>query len=337
MKRIYWLLGIVLLLAIGFGALQLSSKGKEKSTFVTEARDFKVADVAEVSKVFLAHRDGKQTTLNKVEGEWLVNGKYLANNNAIKNLLQAIGSIEMQYIPTRASTENIVKNLATEGILVQVFDAAGNKLKGYYIGGSTSDERGTYAILEDTNDPFVVQLPGWVGNLRFRYNLVGDDWRSKMLFQHSVDDIELVSIEYPTRRNLSFILTPKGEEFQVAPFYETDQPVRPVQRSRAERYLYKYENLFISEYNNQAVMERAELRKKIPFATINIKLKDGEEMQIKAFPHFNERILTNDLKSGDIIENERMRGYDLLLNGDEDFAVVQTGDFGHFLETYQSF
>lgn len=337
MKRIYWLLALVVVLALGFAALQFSSRGKEQGTYVTEKRDFKVAAPEEVSKVFLAHRDGKQTTLIKQNDQWLVNGEYPANENAISNLLEAIGSIEMQYIPTKAAAENIVKNLATEGILVQVFNAAGTKLKGYYIGGSTADERGTYAILEDSNDPFVVQLPGWVGNLRFRYNLVGDDWRSKMLFTHSIQDIELLSIEYPTRRNLSFVLTPKGDEFQIAPFYETDQPIRPVPRGRAERYLYKYEKLFISEYSNHAVTEKAALVQKQPFATIYIKLKDGEEMRIKAFPHFNERYITADMKTGEVIDETPMRGYDLLLNDDQDFAVVQTADFAPFLETYQSF
>ncbi|MEM9835036.1 MAG: DUF4340 domain-containing protein [Bacteroidota bacterium] len=337
MNRINWLIGIVVVLALGFAALQWSSQGKEKGTHLVNTRDFKVADPTQISKVFLADRKGNQTTLTRAGEDWIINGKYLANENAIKNLLQAVTSIEMQYIPARAAVDNIIKNLATEGILVQVFDQDGQKVKGYYVGGSTADERGTFAILEGADEPYVVHLPGWVGNLRFRFNLVGDDWRSKRVFGEEVEDIERLSIEYPTRRNLSFVLERAGEEYKVAPFYETDQSVRPVPRSRAERYLVKYGHLFVSSYENQAVTERAALRQKIPFAHIRLKLVDGTEKDLKAFARYAERTISVDPKTGQTFDDRPLQGYDLLLNNDEDYAVIQTGDLGHFLVTYDSF
>lgn len=332
-----WLLALVLFLAAGWFFLQSGTSQTAKGTHLVEDRDFKVSEPESISKIFLADRRGNQTTLEKKEDIWMVNGDYPANENAIKNILDAVGRIEMQFIPAKAAVPNIVKSLATEGILVELFGPNGKKVRGYYIGGATSDERGTYAIMEGADQPYVVHLPGWVGNIRFRFNLVGEDWRSKRLFATPVEDIARLSIEYPTQRNRSFILTPAGENYEVAPFYETDQPVRLSPRSRVERYLYQYEKLYISEFENTARSAKAELIQGLPFAVISLDKVDGSEQVVKVYARIGQRTITVDPKDGTVSEDTPIQGYDLLFNDDKDFAVIQTGDLQPYLMSYQSF
>ncbi|MCB9291126.1 MAG: hypothetical protein H6560_27725 [Lewinellaceae bacterium] len=49
----------------------------------------------------------------------------------------------------------MVESLATEGMKVELYDKDGGLLKAYYVGGSTSDERGTYMIMEGAEQPYV--------------------------------------------------------------------------------------------------------------------------------------------------------------------------------------
>ncbi len=338
MQRLYWLLAIVLILGGLYFFLQPASSTAAKGSHLVAERQFKIADASTVSRIFLADRTGQQTTLSRQGSEdWLVDEKYPANENAIKNLLDLVTRIDMQHIPAKAATPNIITNLATEGILVQLFNRQGEQLKGYYIGGSTPDERGTYAIMEGAEQPYVVHLPGWVGNLRFRLNFFGDHWRSKQIFQEEISQIELVSVEYPTQRNRSFILQRQGEGYQVAPFYETEQPKRTVPRERAERYLYSYEKLFVSSFENQAAEEKAGLLQNLPFATIRLVLTNGSEKIVKAYPRFADRKLHIDSETGDISTDEPLLGYTLLLNEEEDMAVIQPEMLQPFLLSYQSF
>ena len=64
----------------------------------------------------------------------------------------------------------MVKSLASEGIKVELYDRKGEKIKAYYVGGATPDERGTYMIMENAEEPYVAHIPSWEGNLRFRFN-----------------------------------------------------------------------------------------------------------------------------------------------------------------------
>ncbi|MEL6142020.1 MAG: DUF4340 domain-containing protein [Bacteroidota bacterium] len=337
MQRIYALAGIVVILAIALGFFYYSDGDSAKGTRLGEDRDFKVAELEAISKVFISDRAGNATTLTKSGDAWMVNDQYPANSSAMENLMQAVEQIEMQYIPANKAIPNIVKNLATEGIHVEIFAAGDRKIKGYYIGGSTADERGTFAIMEGAEQPYVVHIPGWVGNVRFRYNLVGDDWRSKILFQENLANIDLVSIEYPTQRNKSFVLERGSDGYAIGPFYETGQPTRKLSVGRAEQYLSAYESVYLSAYANHAVQEKAELLRRNPFATLRISRSDGSETSIKLFPRLNSEYEAADPNTDAFVSQVQEAGWNLLLNDDADFVTASSQMIQPLLVSYTSF
>ncbi|MBK7335093.1 MAG: hypothetical protein IPJ00_02540 [Saprospirales bacterium] len=65
-------------------------------------RKFKVEDPEAIHKIFLADRRGNQTTLIRTGDKWIYNGAHPANPNIMKNLLEAITRVELQYIPPPA-------------------------------------------------------------------------------------------------------------------------------------------------------------------------------------------------------------------------------------------
>lgn len=337
MQRIYWLFALVIALGLAVFAITKFSGDRAQGTRMVADRDFKVADPDVLSKIFIVDRVGNANTLTRNGDSWTFNGKYEANENVMKNLLDAITKIEMQYIPANAAVPNIVKNLATEGIRVDLFDRSGDKIKSYYIGGSTPDERGTFAIMEGAEQPYVVHIPHWVGNLRFRFNLKYDQWRTRKLFEEDIDQISLVSVEYPTQRNNSFVLERKGDGYQVGPYYETGQAVREVPRGRAEGYLVKLEEGYVSAYFNAAVEEKAALIRRIPFATLRIERKDGSEMAMKIFPRASREFDALDPNTDAAVSQMREEGFNLLLNDDADFATAQNPTIQPLLISYDSF
>lgn len=305
---------------------------------MVENREFKVENIEDVAKVFIADRNGFTTKLEKQsDGTWLLDGTYEAYDNAMGNLLDAIENIEMQYIPPNNSIPTIVKNLATEGIHVEIFDRKNRKLRGYYIGGSTQDERGTYAIAEGVEQPYVVHIPGWTGNIRFRYSLIDQEWRTKKMFFTPIEEIELVSVEYPTRRNRSFVLQKEGDKFFIAPYYETDQPKREISRGRAEQYLVNFEESYISDHQNRDKEGKSAALARLPFAIVRMKKTDGTEQDVKFYPRINEAFESLDPNTDAFASSLGDKGYDLLMNKDKDYAVASSKSMNKFLTTYQNF
>ncbi len=285
MDRTKILLIVFLLLGTVVGYLVFSNglEGDNTSLLVAD-RKFAPEDINQVNKIFIADRRGNKTLLTRQKGYWLYNDQYKARPNAIENLLDAVSRIQVKYKPPVAAVENMIKELSSQGIKVELYDKNDKVLKTYYIGGGTADERGTHAIMEGAEQPYVTHIPGWEGNIRFRYNLVGEDWRDKTLLSFQNEDIASISIEYPKQKNKSFILKKESNQYEVTPFYEiTPRINRPLSSSKIEAYLMGYENIIAEAFENENPV-RDSILQLVPFSIIRLKNREAKETELKLYP-----------------------------------------------------
>ncbi|MTB50497.1 hypothetical protein [Lewinella sp. W8] len=332
---------LLLLAVVVLGALAwyVSSQGQTPTRLAdgAEERQFAYAEIDDVHKIFVADRKGHTVTLTRGgETGWLADGKP-ANENVMKNLLSTVRLIDIQSLPTRKAIPNMVKNLATQGILVQLFDRNGNKLRGYYIGGSTNDETGTYAIKEDSENPYIVHQPGFTGNIRARFNLWDDEWRSKVYFQVDPDKVERLSIDYPKQQSKSFLLEKDGGSYRLSPLYETGQPVREIPRGVAEGILSRYEKYYVNRYENQDAPSIERARELLPFAVITLQEEGQEAKEMRLFPRYQGRTLTNDVKTGEYIESGGLEAFTAFINNGEDWVLLNVETTQPLLVAYDSF
>ncbi len=324
---------LLLLLAFGMlGAFVLWYFTVQSNISLGTDRHFKVENPEDVYKIFIADRQGETVLLERKPGYWLYNGKYKARPNAIANLLDAITRVDIKYKPPQAAVKNMITDLAANGLKVEIYNKNGKRLKAYYIGGSTSDERGTHMIMEGAQQPYVAYLPGWEGNLRFRYNLRGDDWRDKTIFAYQQSDIQSVTVEYPKQRNQSFRIERKGDDFEVKPFYATTPVInRPLDLSKVEAYLEGFKSLGAEAFENRNP-RRDSVQRLIPFSIISVTDKNGNTTVARLFPIIpahNSAIAP--LPGANVVER-----YFLDWNR-EDFMLIQHQVFSKVLREYEFF
>ncbi len=324
MKRTLILLAAVVLL----GGIAYYASQRTPAAPDAWERDFATPDLTRIHRIFIADREGNRADLRRGGPTgWRYNGEP-ANENVMKNLLQAVEQISVQRLPSSKAVPNLVRNLAGGGILVQLFDAEGDKLKGYYIGGGTNGEFGTAAIMEGSEHPYVVHLPMWSGNLRHRFNLRGDEWRSKVLYQVDPDRVDYLSIEYPRQQDQGFRLERTSDgTFTVFSFEESGSGGRQVPRGVAEAVLSRYENYYISRYQNgdTAAVNRAHNR--LPFAIIRIREEGGEEQTARLFPHYR----------WPDTPDQTLESYTALIHDDRDWALLAVETTQPLLVGYDSF
>jgi hypothetical protein len=264
------LIVLALLALIGsVGAWYLLSK--EDSNLEGYDFHFAVKDTADIAKVFLADREGKTVTLTRENSsQWLVGGKYAAQPDMVQNLLETLNQVELKFRLPRNAVAAVVKDIATEGIKVEVYDKSGKTMRTFYVGGSTSDDRGTFMMMENSNEPYVMHIPGFQGMLRPRFLTEEQDWRERFVFKMQPQNIKMVSVEYPNQQAKSFKLTRDDSNFKVEPFYDVVPRInRPVVQGMVAAYLQGFEKLGIEGF--EAGNPKADsLRQSPVFAKITV-------------------------------------------------------------------
>ena len=181
-----------------------------KST-ISSQNNFGVSDTASISKIFIADRNGITITLNRNKNSWLVNDKYKVRKDAIETLLSTINQIKIKRPVSKNASDNVIKNLATTGVKVEIYTNQAIPIKTYTIGSSTSNHLGTYMYLAGTEFPYVVHIPSFNGFLSPRYGIQGNrisekDWRSTNIFNLKIQSISKVTINNIKKPEKSFTL-----------------------------------------------------------------------------------------------------------------------------------
>ncbi|NJC25206.1 hypothetical protein [Neolewinella antarctica] len=315
---------LLAVLVLGAGAWLILRKDATENSLADkgESRQFGYADVDRIDRIFIADRKGNRVDLTRggVSG-WLADG-VPANENIMLGILQVIEGLDVQSLPSYKAIPVILEDLATSGTLIQLFDADNNKLRGYYLGGTTADETGTYAIKEGVEDPYVVHLPGFTGNVRQRVVHVGDEWRDKIYWRVDPEKVESFSIEYPKLRNKSFVLTKNGDRFQLKPFYASNQQTRNVPRGGVEGILTRYEKYYVNAYENLDEKSITAARDALPHAVIRVKEEGKPEQTMVIYPRYGANEFTNNPKTGAIVNRGGLKAYSAFINDGADWALL---------------
>ncbi len=329
MKRTLLLTALFILL--GAGAIYvLRQKDKVSGTHVSWDMDFAVKNTSEITKIFIADRAGKQATLERKAGHWLYNGKYKVRPTAIETLLETIGNLNVLYIPPKVAEAAMIKSLASEGLTVEIYGKENKRIKRYYVGGVTNDERGTFMIMEGAEQPYVVHVPSFIGQLRVRYLLDADDWRDRNVFSENPEDIQSISIEYPQQKSASFRLEKVDKaSYEVRPYFSTTPLSKAPQRKGiAEAYLLQFEKLGSEGFITDRP-ERDSVTSLVPFAIVNLVKTDSSSKVVRFWPVS--------------VEQHRRDGtpyvvrYYTDINNGEDFVMTQDHVFGAIFRDYQFF
>lgn len=337
MKKNKTLLIVVILLSVVAFILIYTNKS---STIKKELKDFAVEDTASITKIFLADKSSvnANVTLEKVApGNWKVNGKYTARYDAIATLLHTIKKLEVKSPVAKSAFETVIKNLATEGVKIEIYQKD-ELIKTYYVGGPTEDMLGTFMLLENSNTPFIMQLPGLNGYLTPRYFTDESAWKERTVFNYKQGEIVSVTVEYPQNTSFSFMLKVKGEKSFSITSPDNKNSVSTIDTNKILTYLAAFQNI---QY--EVVMKNIDKAKKDsilssqPLCIMTVVDRNGNKNAIKFFlKPISENSLTKEDREGKPLKYDLDRMFALVDNGN-DFVIVQHFVFDKLLMAFQDF
>jgi len=246
---------IIFLIFITF----FSCQNKKK---LTDRRDFSINNIDQIDYIEIKNKTPKAVFLYKKNKKWELKNGFPVSKEAIGYLLETIQDMQIKRPVAVKEKENILKRMSVQRTQVSIF-SNGKNIKTIYVGGNTQDQLGTYMILNDSSEPYVMSIPGFNGYLSSRFSCEENTWKDKIIFNINKDDIEKIKINYRDSIN----------SFQI---HSKD--------SLSNQYFSNFQKISCEKFlKNTRDFNVEEIKKREPIFDVNIRLKTSEEIKLKAF------------------------------------------------------
>jgi hypothetical protein len=318
-------------------ALYIFKFENKSSTIDTEARNFKYKDTAAITKIFIADKEGDQSTLVRTKKGWIVNDKYSCRPDAILNLLEVIRNVEVKMPVHKNARENVLKVMASSALKVEIY--AGKKLvKQYYVGHETPDSEGSYLLQTNVKtgknyeEPFVCFIPGFIGYLLPRFIAKENEWRDRVVMNYIPPQMKQIKVQHVENPDSSFtidLLT--NNSFSLKNHNGVEMPFDQFKMKQYIAYLQNlsYEVLLTGTHKNLS----DSLFKTKPFIIISI---NGRDFKTDDFKFYHKTPPDIDHEYGVEYKYDPDRMYMRFAN-DREWALVQNFVFGKLLVSHNYF
>lgn len=271
----------MVLLVLGGLLWWLMQRDSGQSTISNYEGSFAVPDTNMIAKIRILDRNNNSLSFARQEGYWIVNDSFKVEPRIMKELLETVSELEIRYIPPASMVPNILKSLTSNSKRVDILDDKGEALKSYYLGGGDSQGTGTFAMMDGSEQPFVISMKSFYGSVAARFFMDINDWRARNLFDIDHEDIITMAVDYPRNKEDGFVINRTGErEFEVKPISElTSEATGKVDDDVVFTYL---KNL--SKFKNESFLNDPMLRDSlsdyVPFCQVKVLTKDSVERSV---------------------------------------------------------
>ena len=230
---------ILILLVAAAGYLYLKD---QSSTLDPRLSDFSIEeDQASRLDSILLSQGSETIKLYRNNNRWYLNEQQYALEQNVKQLLNVFQDLRVEAPAQRSNREELLEIIRENPIHVKIYN--GDDLIKDYLIEDHSQKKGTsYMMMNESEEPFIMSLPGYDGDLA---NLVKVDvsyWRDKTLFDYSGLDIKSIKVTYPSDMDHSFYLTYGEDEFKLQSLGD-DKYIEDFNSSRAARYFSYFGNV----------------------------------------------------------------------------------------------
>ena len=317
MKRGTLLLLLAMLILLALWLVNRCSSDT-KTELLKEQMSFTVDRIEDVHKLFIVKRNAEPVLLSRNGDQWILDDSHVANPYVMEGILDVIQNARIQYIPSDTEVESVMPIMAAKGIKVEVYGKRDNLLQAYYIGSVTQNEKGTHFYKEGGERSYVMEMPYGEVNIRQRFNIRYDDWKTRLIFDDKVEDIASAKVDFPRSPGDGFVIQQEDGDFSISPLMKDQRPIdRPLKDDVFEKYLISFKGVNFVEFNNE-VSAKDSIMSHDPFMIIELVNRRADTFDLSLWPKAMQ--LSNPRQAHDV-ENPLIGYY--AIDRNKDFGTVQ--------------
>jgi hypothetical protein len=337
-------LPIIIILVLALIVIFLVIKSKT-NTIDSSSNQFAVDDTASITKIFMADKNNNSVKLSRIDSSsWIINDTFRASKDIVVSLLKTIMSLDVKQPVSKSGREQIMKLLATNSTKVEIYQKVyridlfdkiklfpHEKLtKTYYVGMATQDNQGTYMMIENSEEPYVVYIQGFRGFLNTRYSPLVKDWRDHTVFSLRYNQIKSVEVDITGDSKNSFLAVKKSpRDFDVRMLADRSLNI-PYDTLKIMDLFASFEDIrFEALLNDIEKTKKDSILSSNSYITLNVESVDGKKVEVKTFlrnapPDQIDQI-------GNIVKYDKDRLY-ALINNNKDLVLIQFYVFGRLFK-----
>jgi len=250
-------ISIIVLIALAVIAAFLLMKNAGGS-FRKKSNVFAVSDTSNITKFFLADKNNNTVKVVRTDnGSWVLNDKYEVNPSMVQIMLKTFILIDIKAPVAKSTRNTIIRLLAGKSVKTEIYQSVyrinlfnwiklfpHEKLtRTYYVGDATMDNSGNFMLMEGSEEPYIVNIPGFRGFVSTRYSALEGDWRSHSVFRYKVPEIRSVSVSFNENPERSFIITNQNNRIFSLSSMIDNRTIAGFDTSRVVQYLSMFNNL----------------------------------------------------------------------------------------------
>lgn len=296
MKKYRFAIIITLLLAIL--AIFLVTNNK-KGNMKQRNNEFAVNDTSNVTKVFIADKNNSTVKLERIAaGNWKVNEKFKANSESVNMILKTMLLLDVKAPVAKNARNTIIRLMAGKSVKVEIYQWVyrinifnwiklfphEKRTKTYYVGDATMDNMGTFMLMDGSEDPYIVHIPGFRGFVASRYSAIEADWRDHAIFNSKLPDIKKVSLRFPDMPQNSFSINNSNNRNFVLTALMDNSVVKDFDTLKVIQYLGGFYNINFEALINEMDQKKVDsILVSPPSVVITVEDKSGKQYILKAW------------------------------------------------------
>lgn len=328
---------IIIALILGLIAL-ITITTRKQGTIDKKHGEFAVTDTASITKIYMVDKNNREVLLQRSDSshsQWTVNNKFIARNEGLVMLMSTISNLRVKAPVSKAGYNTVIRQLASNSVKVEVYQIKPRinifdritlfpreKLtKVFYVGHSTQDNMGNFMLLEGSEIPFIVYLPGLRGFVSPRFSTNENDWRDYTIFKIPLDEFASAEVDFFEKQEESFRIQKDEISRFTITSPTTNSPVPFMDTLRILNYVNGFRDIRFEDILNdlgQAFIDSVKNTQPV----YRLVVRDTKNREYKVTTY---RIRS---KGGDFDENGNLLPYNpdrmfALVNDDKDFVLVQ--------------
>lgn len=270
-KKNIWLL-IVLIGLIGINILVFTWHNNESTTAFDE-KLFSIQDTAQIERIVIVGKDF-ENEIQKSGQQWIVNGKYKLDEGLRRTLLPVLREIRVRRTVSENQKEEIIGLLKNNGTKITVYSQKG--VMTTFLSAGNREENLTYFMLSDSQQPYVVHLPGYESYVAGLFEIPENDWRDRIVMNILWQSLKELHLVYPNNQEKSFSIKASDQFFSVPGIQHLDS-------AQVFDYLQQVEYILTDKYIRPGEFsEYDSLAKTNPMAILKLE-SIGDELQSITF------------------------------------------------------